>query len=311
MGGYILSKQKSIFQQLIDFFAPKPDTVNGVMNSSYFFYETQLYEKLQGLYSFEGLPEEIDLDYLYDTLFRFGALAFFKWTDGNYYLLKTSYTGYNEYHKPVEAYLENPILGHVSREIGRDCELLYIGWQKRRFITAQPLIERYATLLASADATINTNLINSRTAFVFEAANDADVQTAKEMYDEMTMGKPAIFKRKSVHTIDSQPIFTNVKNIFIGSELMNTKRLIMNEFLTEIGIPSVNVEKKERLITDEVNSGNAESDIMVKLWLACMNRCFERINTMFGTNIKASLNLEKVQQMQEEMNEPTKEGENV
>lgn len=56
-------------------------------------------------------------------------------------------------------------------------------------------------------------------------------------------------------------------------------------FDTAIGIPNANTDKKERLITDEVNANNTETRTLADLWLETLNTGVKQTNDMFGTNI--------------------------
>lgn len=75
---------------------------------------------------------------------------------------------------------------------------------------------------------------------------------------------------------------------------------IENQFNTLIGIPNANTQKRERLITDEVNSNNAETSALATLWLETMQEGIDKVNQMFGTNISVKYRYENI--MKEEDN---------
>ena len=60
-------------------------------------------------------------------------------------------------------------------------------------------------------------------------------------------------------------------------------------FDTEIGIPNANTQKKERMITDEVNQNNISTQSKVELWLETMKDGCKKVNTMFGLSIDVDL----------------------
>ena len=62
-------------------------------------------------------------------------------------------------------------------------------------------------------------------------------------------------------------------------------RKIMAQFDTEIGIPNANTDKRERLVTDEVNANNVETTTRCELWLDSLKECAEKTNEMFGTDV--------------------------
>ena len=56
-------------------------------------------------------------------------------------------------------------------------------------------------------------------------------------------------------------------------------------FSTAIGIPNANTDKKERLITDEVNANNEETESLCELWLEQLKKTCDKTNEMFGIDI--------------------------
>ena len=56
-------------------------------------------------------------------------------------------------------------------------------------------------------------------------------------------------------------------------------------FDTEIGIPNANTDKRERLITDEVNANNVETYSKCSMWLENLQEACQKVNRMFGLSI--------------------------
>ena len=78
----------------------------------------------------------------------------------------------------------------------------------------------------------------------------------------------------------------NVKNTYIADMLQDAKREIRYEFLSEIGINNANVDKKERVNTLEVTANDDELRNAIDDWKNNLEKQFDQINNMFGTNIK-------------------------
>lgn len=72
---------------------------------------------------------------------------------------------------------------------------------------------------------------------------------------------------------------------YVADRIYQLKTQIWNEALTYLGISNINVQKKERLITDEVsrNMGGVIASRYSRL-NARQNAC-EKINKMFGLNV--------------------------
>lgn len=278
-----------------------PKEVHGTSNSSFSFYYRQLYMKLFSVFRFEGLPEIQDKDFLQETLFREGVMAcFIPNNSAGPILMNGSATGYNMFYHPSQFIIANPVLGNYTLNIGVDCELLDLGHCAGDFYSFDPLIVRYASLLASIDGSLNMTLMNSKVAQVFSASDNAALKTMQKVYDDVSEGKPAVFIAKGLRDdVEVKPYFNNVKNTYIGTELLQDRQTIMNQFLTEIGINNANTQKRERLITAEADSNQGEVKAIVDEVLDRMNICFGKINAMFGTNMSVELNTKVVETMRE------------
>ena len=54
---------------------------------------------------------------------------------------------------------------------------------------------------------------------------------------------------------------------------------------TEIGIPNANPDKKERLVTDEINANNVETATRCELWLDSIRKGIKQANDMYGLSL--------------------------
>lgn len=297
-----MNKNDVGYQNLVgNYFSVNPKNVEGLNNTSYFYYRNQLYLKIFSLFTFENLPDTWDIDYLRDNLFRNGIMACVE-KDGVNYCLSCGYSGINVYNKPTKALISNTVLGTFERTIHEDCELLYINYLNGHFLSCERIVNRYALLLAQCDGSLNVNLINSRVAHVFIGESDAQIKSYKKMYDEISNGKPCTFIKNSKNgtPLDNSKLdVLNVKNTYVANDILLTKRTIMNEFLTEIGINNANTNKRERLVTDEVNANDEETNALLMLWKDTMSQCFDRINAMFNTNIKVKVNENVIKRLKE------------
>ena len=77
---------------------------------------------------------------------------------------------------------------------------------------------------------------------------------------------------------------TVVNAISAGAELADMRK-IEQQFDTDIGIPNANTDKRERLITDEVNANNVETATRCELWLEELKKGCEKVKTMFDVDI--------------------------
>ena len=110
---------------------------------------------------------------------------------------------------------------------------------------------------------------------------------------------------KKIGTEADGNYFLNVKNIYIGNDLLLTKRSIMNEFLTEIGINNANTDKRERLNSDEVNANNSEVRCTIVRFIDTLNECARKINENPNfddiTNLHFSINTRVIDTIKKNM----------
>lgn len=270
---------------LNNFFARKPKDVDGVANTSNLYYREWLLKKILARIEFENIPSFWDLDYFLEVLFLDGKVCI---TDSAMGILpfKCGVTGIGVFEQPTKCIIANPVLGNFERTIDVDCALLKLQYN---YSGCGWLINRYATLLAMCDSSIAVNLMNSKATYVFKAASKSQAATMQTMYDEITMGKPAVFVGEN-GALNSENMFTMpAKQNFIADDVQLLKRKIVNEFLTEIGINNTNLDKRERLTDDEVNANNDEVIANIEHWMDNLKDGVNRINKLYNLGITVKL----------------------
>ena len=290
MGVCTLNNQVMRYQDLVnEYNSVKPSDVHMRDALSYHFYYNALLHLCYSIFEFENLPDNWDRDYMLNHLFIRGGFCVCN-TKLGVLPLMASTTNYNVYNKPTECIIANNVLGSFTKRIGKDCVYVNLGWEFDSFITLSPVINLYAGKLANCDGAIATNLQNSRVSLLFVGNDNAEIASMKKAYDKFTEGDPAIFL-KTKSTINKPDLFfNNVKNTYIVDELQDSKDDIYNEFLTYIGIRNANTDKKERLNVDEVNVNNQNCSSHVFSWYYNVKKEIDRVNEMFGLNIKVRLN---------------------
>ena len=110
------------------------------------------------------------------------------------------------------------------------------------------------------------------------------------MYDNLSEGDPAVVVGKNLMDDAGKPAwfpFTqHIKESYVVSDIISDMRKIEADFCTEIGIPNSNTDKKERLITPEVNSNNVETASRCELWLEEIRKGLTKANKMFNLDLK-------------------------
>ena len=198
-------------------------------------------------------------------------------------------TGLNVFYNPTHTVIANPFIkGTKYLQIGKQCEIIHLQPDYRGMVD---IVAYYGDMMALAAQTIQSNLINSRLAYVFAAGNKAGAESFKKMFDQIMQGNPAVFvdsallKTYKSGASGQAPwmyFATDLKGNFITNELLTALKTIKALFDTEVGIPNTNTSKKERMLTDEVNSNNVETAAKASLWLDSLQRGCERVHKLFG-----------------------------
>ena len=265
---------------LNDFFARKPADVDGVLNTSAYYYRLYLLKKLFGRFTFKNIPDGWDEDYMLETLFMEGFFVVCD-TEAGILPLKCGLSGINVFQKPTTAVIANPVLGTFERTIDVDCAICQL---QPNYEGVYPLINRYATLLAMCDSSIAVNLMNTKAAFIFGATNKAQAETFKQLYDKISCGEPAVFMKDG---LNEENFFTMpVKQYFIADDVQLLKRKIIDEFLTEIGINNANLDKRERVTDNEIEANDDEVLANIQCWIDNISWGIEKINNMFNLKLQ-------------------------
>ena len=176
----------------------------------------------------------------------------------------------------------------ISREfeIGVDCELIKLTPDFRGIWDT---IAYYAEKIASIDVAINSAIINTKFAYVVGAKNKAAAAVLKKLFDKVNRGEPAVFfdSKLANDGVDKeepwQALFRdNLKQSYIITDLLQDFQTLVNDFDTEVGIPTLPYQKKERMVTDEARSKDIDATARSIIWYDTLKDSFERANRFLG-----------------------------
>ena len=261
---------------------------------NYDFYFKWLLNKVCSCFVVNGLPGTINQTYLKNELILSGMCCV---TDfgGKLYACTGSLGGQpDEYYIPTVFVIANPILGSKQVKRGEDgvvifntsVDELYTGCFAAGLYQ---YINQTATLLADNIVSINANQINSRVCTFFVADSKAKALAGEVVLKKMYAGQPyQILEADLVEKINVNPISTASTSSNI-TELVELNNYIISNFMQSIGIKANNDRKRERMITDEINSQNDYLGFSVLEVLASWQKGFDAVNEMYGTEISVSL----------------------
>lgn len=250
------------------------------------FYQRYLLKKALAVFNWK-LPEWWDENYFLYILYCRGYLAIFDTDQFGVIPQECGLQGYNVFYRPTDAVIANPLLPGIQRKrIDSECVLMQL---QPDYTGILDLCAHYAEKMSLASSAINQNLWHTRIATVFFAGSDAEQQSVKKAYDRMTSGDPMVVVHKNLRDADGNlkyEVFNrDVKSSYIISDLIADLRKIEAEFDTRVGIPNANTDKRERLITDEVNANNVETTILSDLWMDSIQDGITKVKDMFGLEI--------------------------
>lgn len=247
------------------------------------FYVDRLTELAISMFEWKNLPDGIDERFLELTLFTDGQAVFFKDEIAEQYacLQVTTNGRLNKYRVPItrRAYAVNG----YNKELTIDNSVIIYNNRLR-----QPGIRytnMYAKRLWDLDRTIDVNAKAQKTPILVQCT-EAQRLTLLNLYKDYDGNSPFIFGDKNLDLTGLKSINTGAP--YVADKIYTLKTQIWNEALTYLGISNINIQKKERLITDEVvrNQGGTIASRYSRL--KARKQACEEINKMFGLNISVS-----------------------
>lgn len=166
-------------------------------------------------------------------------------------------------------------------------EIVYIMNNIMELPTSQT-INLFAYRLYDTERTIDVNRIAQKTPIVFEG-DPKSIVSLKNAFMDYSGNTPVLFSNKDFN-INQKINCMKTDAPFLIDKLENHKHQIWNEALTYLGIDNANTDKKERLITDEVESNNELINYYLNCFYKTRKEACDLINKKYNLNIKIKLN---------------------
>ena len=284
------------------------------------YFRKYLFQKAISVFKWT-LPEEWDKDYFLYTLYGMGYIAILDTDQYGVICQGGALGGYNLYYRPSYIIITNPLLketytcsidrrteGPADRALtsvtGKDCVLIKL---QPDYSSIMDIVGYYADQMALASESMGINLLNVKSGTVFGAESKAKAESFKKMFDMLSDGDPAVVIDKQLLDEQGKPVwfpFTqNIKESYVVSDMLSDMRKIEAMFCTEIGIPNANTDKRERLITDEVNANNTETSSRCEMWLEEIRKGLTKANAKYKLNLAVDWRVKPVQPVQNDRKE--------
>ena len=161
-----------------------------------------------------------------------------------------------------------------------------------------PVAEMYARRLYQIDRTIDINAKAMRSPKVIKC-NDKQRLSVVNFLKQLDGGETNIIVDSSLNLSDISVL--DISSPYVCDKLQELKVQIWNEALTYLGISNSVVNKKERLITDEIITNQGSMFASRNSALEERQNACEKINAMFGTNIQVDFNDAMISEVQEDL----------
>lgn len=278
-----------------------PSPVKAYNNKTFAFWARSLFQR--ALSNVEiNLPEQWNgniYDFFCYCLFRFGYVAVFKDAKFGIVFQPASLGGVDFYYAPTYCVIANPALPKsLTLSIGNAtngtmltdgvCEILKLTPD---YYGIYDIVEHYAAKLSELDAGIDMSLINNKFGFFLGAKNKAMGESLKKMMDKISRGEPlVIFDSKMADDPNSKDVpwqswERDLKKTYITTDQLADFKTILHQFDSEIGIKTLPIEKKERMIDAEARATDDDAISRSELWIRTFNESAVSVNERFGLNI--------------------------
>lgn len=247
------------------------------------FFERYLLERAMSNFKW-SMPDTWEKYYALSCLYCWGYFVIVNTDKFGVIPQGCSLKGYNVMYAPTHAVIANPLLkGILTPVIGTECALIRL---QPDYGGIWDLISFYADMMSMTAATAGSNIMASKLAYLYFTGNKAASESYKKIFDGVLRGEPASVVDKCLLDDNGKPtyqLFTNnLRANYIAHDLLEDLHEWERRFDTEIGIPHTNTEKKERLVTGEVNSNITESRTRVEMWLETLQEGCNTANKLFG-----------------------------
>jgi hypothetical protein len=236
----------------------------------------------RALFKWEGLPNGIDEKWIERYLFTEGACIFYKDPTLGFMVAKMGIDGtYNAYDEPTKVFPYATNYIYEGEQLINNSNCIIIR-NNDDMIPTYPTIQLYSFKLTNIDRTIDTNVIAQKTPIIVKCT-DKQKLSFKNAMNQRNDNEPVIYADKGLNTEEIKVL--DIKAPIVFDKLQLQKHAVWNECMTYLGINNANMDKKERLVDDEVQANNEQVQASEDIFLKARQKACEEINKMFGTNI--------------------------
>lgn len=198
---------------------------------------------------------------------------------------------YNTYDFPVMVTLINkrdvPFIPSGLQEVNKD---VVLGFAQRNHKGARWSISRLVDEVVEAEVAIRMNLEANKMPWVIATTPETE-KKLQALFDKIHDGDSALYV--SAEEVDKLKVLNN-GSVYILDKLYNYKEARENAIREYLGFGNLGVnEKKEHLITGEIDVNNETTEQSKKSFLDCLKEFTEAMNDTFGFHLSVEINEDK------------------
>ena len=240
------------------------------------------FTRTQSMFTYEGLPDTIPVQWLESYLQRNGSCCIAEHEGKLYALLGNAGGELDEYYQPTIYTVANPALGlSKSFEIGKDCVYCKNDYDA---IGLVPLVSRYCGLMTENLLTVRISDINMRMMNLLSAPDDNTLQSTKQYLKDLEEGKLGV--------VGETPFFEGLKlqSKGVGNgdymiQFIELQQYLKGSMYNELGINANFNMKREALSGQEVALNDDALMPLIDDMLKQRRAMCDELNQMFGLNV--------------------------
>ena len=240
------------------------------------------FTRTQSMFTYEGLPDTIPVQWLESYLQRNGSCCIAEHEGKLYALLGNAGGELDEYYQPTIYTVANPALGlSKSFKIGEDCVYCRNDYDA---IGLVPLVSRYCGLMTENLLTVRISDINMRMMNLLSAPDDNTLQSTKQYLKDLEDGKLGV--------VGESPFFEGLKlqSKGVGNgdymiQFIELQQYLKGSMYNELGINANFNMKREALSGQEVALNDDALMPLIDDMLKQRRAMCDELNQMFGLNV--------------------------
>lgn len=259
-------------------------SVNERLNdATYNFYFNRLCNIAMAVYEWKNLPDSVDPRFLEKTIFTKGMCLLFEDEVMGLLALPCTIGGKLDVYDIPTMRTAKANNGYIANRSTDDSVIAY-----HDYTHSIPIwdVQMFAERLTNLQRTVDINVHAQKTPVIVVCPEEQRL-TYENIMLQYEANTPLIIGNKKLDTKNN--IYTlNTEAPFVADKIEELRVQVWNDAMTYFGISNVNVTKKERLITDEVQRNMGGTLASRYSPLDMRRTAAEKVNKMFGTNIEVN-----------------------